>query len=75
MELRYVGPGRKLDSDNRGYCGFSVILRKPLANFCRSHADNSVARSVIIGGPTKHFYSDHALTQGIQLTCQRVFHD
>src|ERR1700731_228338 len=74
MELGEVRSGRKLDTDKRDCGGVSVILRKSLLNFCRSHADHSVTRGVVIDGPTKHLDPDCALTQGIRLAGQGVFY-
>ena len=72
MEFRNVGAGGKVDPDCWGNFGFSVVLRKPLSNFGRADTHDTVIRSVVIGGPVKHFYADHALTQFVQITCQGV---
>src|SRR5215469_9351851 len=75
MELRHIRSSRKLDPDNWGWCGLSVILRQPLANLCRSHSDDGIVRGIIVDRPSEHFYADHALTQGVQVTRQSVFDD
>ena len=72
MEFRNVGAGEKVDPDCWGNFSFSIILRKPLANFRRAHTHDCVIRSVVIGGPVEHLYADHAFTQFVQITGQGV---
>ena len=42
MELRHIRTAGQFDTDLRGLLSLCVVLCKPLANFCRAHADDGL---------------------------------